>query len=109
MNGMRLSLPVRSNSVYAHLISMTPVTSELIPADAVEPAFSFKHGADVAPLMTDPTPLLTPLPGPAPQGPLWPYVRSISRPSTAFVRPTENVKSGRKRVRAYHSRSPSRE
>src|SRR4051812_29972595 len=28
---------------------------------------------------------------------------------TAFVRPTSNVKSGRKRVRAYHSRSPRRE
>src|SRR5215470_16641668 len=34
---------------------------------------------------------------------------SNSRPRTALVRPTSNVKSGRKRVRAYHSLSPLRE
>src|SRR4030095_1131679 len=35
--------------------------------------------------------------------PAWPYCRSISRPSTALTRPTANSKSGRNRVRAYHS------
>src|SRR5262247_1411923 len=37
--------------------------------------------------------------------PDWPYCRSISRPSTALTRPTANSKSGRNRVRPYHSLS----
>src|SRR5438876_11416879 len=46
------------------------------------------------------------LPGKPPSlAPAWPYIKSISRPSTALTRPTSNVKSGRNRVRAYHSRS----
>src|SRR4029453_6914172 len=46
------------------------------------------------------------LPGKPPSlVPDWPYCRSISRPSTARTRPTENSKSGRNRVRPYHSLS----
>src|SRR5216683_2261036 len=49
------------------------------------------------------------LPGNPPSlAPDCPYCKSISRPSTALTRPTANSKSGRKRVRAYHSRSLSR-
>src|SRR5206468_7874923 len=38
-------------------------------------------------------------------GPICPYARSISRPRTARTRPTANSKSGRNRVRPYHSLS----
>src|SRR5262245_62903165 len=50
------------------------------------------------------------LPGKPPSfGPPCPYIRSISRPSTALTRPTANSKSGRNRVRAYQSASLDRE
>ena len=40
------------------------------------------------------------LPGNPPSvAPAWPYIRSISRPSTALTRPTANSKSGRNLVR----------
>src|SRR5881628_1362596 len=46
------------------------------------------------------------LPGKPPSlGPACPYCKSISSPSTARTRPTENSKSGRNRVRPYHSLS----
>src|SRR4029450_38364 len=46
------------------------------------------------------------LPGKPPSlVPDWPYCRAISRPSTARTGPTENSKSGRNRVRPYHSLS----
>ena len=46
------------------------------------------------------------LPGKPPSfGPICPYARSISSPSTARTRPTANSKSGRNRVRPYHSLS----
>src|SRR5262245_19430498 len=46
------------------------------------------------------------LPGKPPSlDPVWPYARSISSPRTALTRPTANSKSGRNRVRPYHSLS----
>src|SRR5439155_4851424 len=89
--GRKLSLPVRSNSVYIHLISMTPVTSVFRPALAVSPpcttpAAAFAADA-VQPASVAPA-APTFLPGPPPQALVWPYVRSISSPRTALVRPT---------------------
>jgi hypothetical protein len=40
MNGMTLSLPVSGNSVYIHLISMTPVVSVLRPESDVVPGWA---------------------------------------------------------------------
>src|SRR5262245_16775973 len=77
------------------------------------PTSVFRSSAPLVPVFVPPaTPPAAPLtlPGKPPSlGPAWPYIRSISSPSTALVRPTSNVKSGRNRVRAYHSRSLSRE
>src|SRR5262249_51388038 len=58
-----------------------------------------------APAAKPPAAPLT-LPGKPPSlVPDCPYARSISRPRTALTRPTANSKSGRNRVRAYHSLS----
>src|SRR5206468_3634884 len=62
----------------------------------------------VAPAVPAPKPPAEPevLPGNPPSLlPDCPYARSISSPSTARTRPTENSKSGRNRVRPYHSLS----
>src|SRR5262249_38157318 len=92
----------QSNSVYIHLISNSPATSVLM---------SRPPPAEPAPLQPPVKPQAVPavLPGKPPSfEPVWPQFRSSSMPSTALVRPTANSKSGRKRVRAYHSRSLSR-
>src|SRR6266545_3495368 len=79
------------------LRSMQPLVL-ILPPGEVKPA--------LPPDAPAPAPHVDPLvlPGKPPSlGPPCPYIKSISRPSTALTRPTANSKSGRNRVRAYHS------
>src|SRR4030095_12068288 len=87
------------------LTSRQPFALTLQPG-GVAPLRGVAGVAGTAELPAEPPDCPLTLPGKPPSfGPICPYARSISRPRTARTRPTANSKSGRNRVRPYHSLS----